>query len=148
MIQRPLKKNFRTMNRTMAVAFIAQHVPGFKADPSFPKGCVLCVPQAKLFSVHAYCESSTAMVQSPNKDGGVVGSQLPVLLLYQPRRDDRILIYEINEPSRIPVFDNKSSVTWSVIDKCADAIYIVNLRTGECNVYLSTLQRNRGVASV
>jgi hypothetical protein len=138
MIPTPFKKGYKVQNRTNAINFLIEHVFKFDEVVVVPPNTIV-VNGKKSYRVHAYCESSKAMVATPlDKENCIATSPVPVIMVHKPVREDKIIIYQIDEPARvgnIPFSNSKCSVEWGEIRKVANLVYVVNLETGGLNEF-------------
>jgi hypothetical protein len=132
----PFKKGFKVQNRTNAIQFLIDRV--FLFDQVLHVQPNLLLVNEKVYRVHAYCDSSKAMIATPHDaNNSVALSTFPVLMVSKPIGENRIIVYELTNPGKIASVTDEYSVEWEVIRKLADRTFVIDLETGGMNEYLS-----------
>lgn len=138
----PFKKGFKVQNRANAMRFLAEHVFVFDKVSEIPPNTIV-VNSDRAYRVHVYCDSKKAMVKTPlDEENQIALSPIPVLMVHKPPRDDRVIVYELREPSvvgNITLSNGSCSVEWNDIRKLADRTFIIDLTTGEVHEYTKSL---------
>jgi hypothetical protein len=141
MIPNPFKKGYKIQNRISAMKFLIDYV--FLFDTVITIEPNLLLVNERIYQVHAYCDSTKAMVLAPNGTPQTIDREgWSVLLVRKPEKENRIIVYEIADPEKLVEATRQTkscSLEWEQVRKITSRTFIVNLETGVKHEYMSKL---------